>query len=313
MKILILCVNANAINNGGQINSQSTIYGYYFRKWLGIKRGVEITVSDFHMTLDQAKALDEYDFCIAAINRGFLIMKTPIYEILRPKIKHELITLCGSNKLQGKEDLLLFMMGKRKTRSMRVFWGGDKDLLFANKPTETINILVDHQYYGNEKSSLFQRDHTKIILDSLLAYQKINNKIVIKHIGQGKVHVVTDEYQIDKFKQSTCMDFREIYQYYNEAHIYVVTHPEALGLSAIECGCAGAMIVQPNGYIKKEIIKKLYHYTIPNVNAINWDEIIKHINITKAKNMASFFSYEKMADQLYTHMLESMSVGSTVK
>ncbi|XWV25460.1 hypothetical protein QJ856_gp0300 [Tupanvirus deep ocean] len=307
MKILILCMHPNNLIKADHINALSTIYAYHFKKWLEIHKDVEITFDDFYMNATHAQTLGEFDFCILTVNRGALTMNQNVYQIIRKKIKYHIITLCGSNKLMGSEDLLLYMMGKRKNRAMRVFWGADPELLFPQKSKNTINILVDHQYYGDKSSSLFSKDRTRLILDSLLAYQKRNPNIVIKHIGNGVVNTVTDSYVIEPFKQGLSMDFREIYKHYNEAHIYVVTHPECLGLTTIECGCAGAMVVQPNGYIKREIINNLYHYNIMDINKINWAEIIQNINIGKAIAMSKTFLYQNTVERLYQYMVKIMN------
>ncbi len=303
MKILILCAKPDSFTNNGQINNLSTIYAYHFHKWLSQYKENEITFGEFYMDINQANALTEYDFCILTVNRGAIVMKSSVFEILRQKIKYQIITICESNKFVGKEDILMFMMGKQKPNTLRVFWGADTELLKPLKSDTKINILVDHQYYGKPTSSLFKKDRTVELINSLKAYQKINPNVIVKHIGNGVVHDVIDEYKIDNFKQSTSMDFREIYKYYNEAHIYVVTHPEAMGLTTIECGCAGAMVVQPVGFIKNEIISNLHHFDIANIESIDWNEIIEKIDINKSISMAKFFLYKNAVVKLYTQML----------
>ncbi len=105
-------------------------------------------------------------------------------------------------------------------------------------------------------------------------YKNKGNDIIIKHIGCGRINTVDNDYVIDEFTQGAAVDFRTIFKFYNEAHIYIVTHPESFGQSTIECAASGGLIVQPNGYIKNEIISKLHHYNIIDAEHINWLEII---------------------------------------
>ena len=84
--------------------------------------------------------------------------------------------------------------------------------------------------------------------------------------------------------------------------IFVVTHPESFGFSIIECASAGALIVLPNGFIKKEITDKIYHVNIPDINNIDWNSIINKINIDKSINCAKYFSYETAVSKLYKHI-----------
>jgi hypothetical protein len=201
----------------------------------------------------------------------------------------------------GEEDLLLYMLGNPVEKTIKVYWGADPSLLKPMQVPNVINILVDHQYYGSTRS-VIQRDLTKTIIESLLVYQKKCPQLVIKHIGNGRVNIVNDSYVMDRFVRSRSMDFREIYKYYNEANIYVVTHPESLGYSTIECGCSGALVVQPAGYINSEILDNLHHYTIEDSQNIDWESIIKKIDVSKSVSLASVFNYKNLANVFYEYV-----------
>lgn len=306
MRILILCRQPNEIKNNQEINTQCTIYAYHFTKWLSQYDDCELTYDNIYRVRENPDSLEEHDFCFILFNRGVKTIGTAAYTVLREKIKHQIITICGTNKIIDQEDILLFTMGKRKPKALRFYWGADFDMLKPEKP-ETVTILVDHKYYGKATSKLAQRDHTQKIIDSLLSYKKSGKNIVIKHIGSGEVHTVEEGYKITDFRHGSAMDFREIYKYYNEAHIYVVTHPESFGLSTIESAASGSLIVQPEGYIKPELIKKMHHYTVRDINNINWDEIISRINIDKSRKMAERFQYKNMVQTLYQHMKDICS------
>ena len=301
MKILILCAQPNSILSTGMINSLSTIYAYHFNKWLSRYVDCNISFNSAYLKIDEINSVDNYDFCIILVNRGVKTMKNAIFEILRTKIKYQIITICATNSIIDKEDLLLFTMGQSKPKTKRLYWGADFDLLKPLK-SNTINVLVDHKYYGKPTSNMYKNDKTEIFIKSLLKYKNDGHDIIIKHIGAGQVHEVTNDYKIQEYKQSLAMDFREIYKYYNEAHIYIVTHAESFGLTTIECASAGALIVEPISYIKTDIINRLHHVSITDMDHINWDDIIKQININKSINMAKVFSYQNAIKQLYYHM-----------
>lgn len=301
MKILILCHTPSALTGIQKINNLSTIYAYFFNKWLQKYKDCEITNASVGMTPSEINALGQYDFCIVLVNRGIVKMKPNIYIMLRKKIKYHIITICETNPIMGNENLLLFTMGSLKPKTMRLFWGADFDLLKPQK-SNTITVLVDHKYYGKKTSRLYKMDRTEVIIKSLLKYKNAGHNIIIKHIGYGKINEVTNNYIIEEYKQGCAIDFREIYKHYNNAHIYVVTHPESFGLSAVECAAAGALIVEPNGYMKKEIINILHHVSLNDVNNIKWDEIINKINIPLSRSKAKQFSYENAINQVYKYM-----------
>lgn len=302
MKILILSSKPHNIINNTCINNQSGIYAFFFAKWLGKYNDCVITHNSLWLEINAIKNLPEYDFCILSINRGARVIGAQKMAELRKKIKFQIITICGSNSIIGTEDLLLFTLGKNKKRTMRLFWGADFELLQPKKD-KIINVLVDHQYYGKKSSDIYKRDKTEYILDSLLKYKEKNN-ITIKHMGTGCVNDVSTGYKIIDYTQSDAIDFRKMYQFYNSAHIYVVTHPECFGLSVIECAAAGALIVTPAGYINKDILKHIHHVIIDNFNTIDWDDIIKKIDIEKSVKMAHKFSYENAFNKLYKYMTD---------
>lgn len=306
MDILIICVSPNALTSpdNSLINNLSTIYAYHFNIFLKQYKGNTITFKDYYMTVDDANTLNKYDFCIITMNRGVVNMNKDVYKILRDKIKYHIITICEYSNIIGEEDLLIFMMGKQKSKTMRLYWGANNMILKPSKSNDVINILVDHQYYGKTNSPIFELDKTSLLLNSLLEYQKKNKKIIIEHITNGKVQLVTDNYKIETFRRSDSLDFREIYKYYNKIHIFVVTHPESMGLSTIECGCSGTLIVFPERYIRKEISEKLHHYEIKNLDSIDWDSIINTINIPKSVEMAQVFSYKNTINALQNYMVK---------
>jgi hypothetical protein len=182
MRILLLCGQPDALVNGGDVNNLSTIYAYYYNKWLQPFGDCEIFYDSAYLTTERAAELGEYDFCISLINRGYVGMKPATFRELRKKIKYQMITICATNKIIGKEDLLLFTMGKRKERAMRLYWGADFDLLKPNKP-DRITILIDHKYYGKENTNIYRKDQTDKFIASALAYRvsdPVANNIVIK-------------------------------------------------------------------------------------------------------------------------------------
>lgn len=313
MKILILCHTPEAIGTNNKINNQSTIYAYHFNKWLSKYPECSITNCKVNMTLNEIIGIENHDFCIILANRGVKLIGQNNFTELRKKIKYSIITICGSNSIMDKEDLLLFTMGKQKPKTLKLFWGADFELLKPLKQKTIINILVDHKYYGNKKSRMYKIDKTEAFIKSLLKYKSEGHDIVIKHIGFGKIQTVTDDYKIDEFRQAAAIDFREIYNYYNEAHIYVVTHQESFGLTTIECASSGALIVQPAGYIKKEIINRLHHVSVKDVEQINWDDIIKQINIPKSIKKARRFLYSKAVGKVHNYMTKNYNKPDIVE
>ena len=326
MKILIISVNSEAarnaisavnkvnkgvvmdINKMDNFNHMSTIWAFNFGYWLSMISGVDLSWFNYSSSVDQYKSLGNFDFCIVLVNRGIKSFPNKdIFPILKSKIKHKVMTICVNSAVRGPEDGLIHILGKRHNGSIKTTWGAMSPLLKSEKPNK-ITILVDHIYYGNQKSRIYKTDKTREILDSLVAYNKRlgdDKKIVIKQIGSGRVVEIKEGYKIDKFKQSRAMSYQKICKHYNESHIFVVTHNECFGLSVIEAASAGALIVTPSGYIKRDVINKLHHHVIPStqqISEMNWDEIISKIDPNKSSQMANkSYSYKIACNDIYRH------------
>ena len=254
----------------------------------------QIFSDDTFMNIHQIAKIDNYDPCLNSVNRGIKLMNSDIFVELR----------------------------KRKDRTQRIYWGADFEFIKPEK-FDVNTILIDHQYYDNKSSSLYQKNKTNTIIQSLPKYKtntiiqslpKYKNKnhnTIINHIGSGKINDVTDNYIIEKFYHRHAMDSRYIYKYYNKADIFVVTHPESFGLCTIECASAGTLIVQPDGYIKKEIISLLHNVSIIDTENIDWSNIISQINVNKSIRLAKKFSYKNAVNDLYKRMKAISTIEGT--
>ena len=295
ISLLILCINSKTES----IADLSGIHTFMLKKYLPKVGEYQIDVKTITMPLDEYRSLGTYDLCISAPICGVRKMQKGIIEILRTKVRYGVLTLCEVSEMKGEEDVLLYMLGAPTEGCRRVFWGADFELLKPMKPVDKIVILVDHPYYGKKSSTVWKGDRSQMLIDSLIEYRKKDPRIVIKQLCTGGAVTIGDHYTISPTYKRTSVDFRRIYQYYNEAHIFIPTHKESFGFTIVECAAAGALIAYPSpGYIRQELTDLLHSVPLGDCNKIQWDKIISQINIDKSIENAQVFSYTNLAKEV---------------
>ena len=301
MKVLIICKYGKDIQNNitTNLNNISSVFGYFF--YHNLKRfaqdhkfNLEITCEN--MGCDFTK-LDNFTHCFYLFNRGIYLLNKKEYQILRSKISGKIFTIAPTSKIQGNEDYLLFFAGKQKERTLRINLVSDELILKRNQDDKKITILVDHEYYGDEKSRLFQMDKTKEIITSLLEFKKNwkGKPIEIIQINTG----VPDGYSIinslkdmEHYDRLKATSFENIFKIYCKSDMFIVTHPEALGLSCVECNQAGCKVISPDGYIKPDYAKDLDLVYIKE-NQWDWEKIINSLNSFRTKRKVRNLTYMK--------------------
>ena len=307
MKILILCYQANILvldNAIDHINNLSSIYSYFFKKYLQ-KKNVQIDIKDIKDNLDSIN--DTWDHCFILVNRGSSVVNN--FSVLRNKITGKIFTICESNKYRGEEDFLIHYLGKSKPRCIKVHWMADSEILIPQKDPKKIVILVDHKYYGKNDSRISKLDKTEFILKSLLDYKNKNKfyndkEIVIKHIIANNVITINNENDFKNtfFKQGYAVSYGSIIKNYNECDIFVNTHFESMGLTVLECAMGGALILTFKDFLKDEFRKQV-HNIVLDENNINWEFIFSNINYELARNKVIKYSYENNINYIYDKYL----------
>lgn len=179
-------------------------------------------------------------------------------------------------------------------------WTANAELFKSTKTNDkTLRVFVDHPSYVD---SYYTHDKTEYITNELskLDYKKygyenfeffrIGNSEMItnfdtpitKHDRQGVKH---DDY----VKTMNCAD------------IFFVTHPESVGLSALEAAMSGALVVLPEGYMEYELLNSINFVEFGR--KINWDLIFSKIDQNKSREMAEKFNYSEYITKMVNIIL----------
>lgn len=316
MKILLLSNNGNEIReeNYKRVNNISAVYGYFYYK--NMLKYIENNKLDIQVYIDKvnyaSKIDEEYDFCFVLYNRGIKNMSDNVFNRLRSYIKKKIITIAPTSKIVGKEDILLYYVGKNKKKCFKINWTADKFELYPEqKDYDKIRILVDHKYYGKEDSRIAKVDQTEQIIKSLLKYKEKNKNIEIIQIeteSENKYRIIESEEDISNYNRHQATSFKNIFKIYRSASLFFVTHPECMGLSTLECNMAGCKVLIPKTFIKDCFSKNLHKFEFDPVEKgeeliLDYDEIIKNINPAKSHRKAHKQNYYNSVTKIFKKII----------
>lgn len=301
MRLLIISKFGDDVvsNRIDRLNNISSVYGYcFYHNLINFckDKNIELYIDIKNIGID-FETLDDYDHCFYLFNRGINLLKNSNYNVLKNKIRGNLITIAPTSKIVGKEDYLLFFAGKQKINTLKINMVSDQSLLPREQNNKKITILVDHEYYGNKNSNILKLDKTSVIIESLLKFKKTWKGLPLDIIqintnvteGFSYINSLEDIKNYDRLK---AISFLNIYKIYSKSDIFVVTHQEAMGLSCVECNQAGCKVVSPDGYIKSEYGQYLDIEYVKNDN-YEWDEIIKKLNPFRTHRKVRNLTYYK--------------------
>lgn len=138
-----------------------------------------------------------------------------------------------------------------------------------NNDTRKLRIYIDHRMPN-------RNDQTDSILN--LMNNPFTNMMfdVFHHSNMGIVQNQFEESHRSKISKTYKKYPREeMYELYKSMDIYIPTHRETLGYTAIELAACGALIVANPNMFPASIFPKLPVYAYNNFEDINWEYVIK--------------------------------------
>lgn len=176
-------------------------------------------------------------------------------------------------------------------------WAADSSLNTPMQDPSCLRILIDHTNYGDNPT-----DNTvdiilqvKELVDSGIWKTKYNS-IMVRRFDSGKIIDVDFEDLSIRPYDRTAIPFTEITKEHGKAHIFMVTHPESVGLVVLETSMAGALTVVPDGYIQNDRLQTVRHYKYSD--RIEWDKVLQLVDPTKSRKVAESNSWNKVASTI---------------
>jgi len=180
-------------------------------------------------------------------------------------------------------------------------WAADPELNRPEQNPDTLGILIDHTNYGKNPidDTVHIINQVKRLINSRIWESKFKN-ISVRRFDSGKTVNVdfNNTKEIQRFDRSKSIPITEISKEHGKAHIFMVTHPESVGLVVLETSLAGALTVTPNTYINPDRLETVRHYKYPSNTDIDWNKVLSMIDVTASKNTALKNNWDTVAKRL---------------
>jgi hypothetical protein len=321
MKILVLCPGKIPETREG-ISCFSDVLNYYLPKSLvkfadcdikQIPPSRDIYIDEIKERLTHIN-FNGYDVVLVLGLRFFSVQPKETLEYIRKRFKGLICqTHDGSRRdIDGVDLTFTFKddsrLWKGSTRweshhkyNHYVGWAADAELNKPEQNPETLGILIDHTNYGNNPIDSTQDviKQVKKLIDSRLWESKFKN-ISVRRFDSGKT-VDVDFNKVDKierFDRSKAIPLTEISKEHNKAHIFMVTHPESVGLVVLETSLAGALTVCPNKYINQDRLDTVRHYQYDPQTDIDWKRVLDMIDINSSRKVALRSNWDNVSKNI---------------
>ncbi|MDR6434674.1 hypothetical protein [Brucella pseudogrignonensis] len=186
-----------------------------------------------------------------------------------------------------------------------VGWAADSMLFSSNQNDDVLRVLVDHTSYDDSgwDISVFILQSLRTMVQSNV-WKKRFKGVQIRQIVEGGVrdvdlnNICITAYGMNK------IPIKKIAEEYSKSHLFMVTHKESLGISALEAAVAGGLPVIPAGFIPLDRTKTFRNFEYSE--KINWEMVINCIDCKKSRSMSIDNSWNKLVDNVVS-LLKSMT------
>lgn len=315
MKLLILCPGRipESVND---IRCFTDVLNYYLPTELNKIADATIAVipsEDGEILKKSFATLDfsEYDAILTLTLRFYSKISRETTQILRNRFKGILCQVHDGTRLDNDPVDVTFtfkddshwveLTNNRLARHFKynhyMGWAADSDLNRSEQSSTDLRILIDHTNYGNnpiDRTSevIFQ---VKRLIDSNIWKDRFET-ISVRRFDSGRViDVDFTNTNIITYDRSA-IPFTEVCQEHSRSHIFMVTHPESVGLVVLETSVAGALTVSPVGFIPRDRLDTVRH--IEWSGSVDWKNVINNINPSESRKVATMNTWGKVAQNI---------------
>lgn len=285
------------------LSSYGDQYSYFLQQEFR-KRGIEIVpVQRGPRAIEALKALrlEEFDgligFGIRQINKDFTReLLAPIRKRLRgaiaqigefpPEDSHADVTFVSKEH---------FRRPNHKYPPWRLIgWAADSDICRPEQEQGgPLRILFDHPDYDPKR-----QDFTDQFADQVKRFTR--NEKLWRRAGYTGVEL---DYLTTPKGGAARVPFPEIAKKYNRAHLFFMTHGESVGMSVIEAGTAGCLVVTPRGFMDKVLINTVRRIETEGAD-VPWETVLRKIDPKASREKATLQSWSAVADKVLAGLQE---------
>jgi hypothetical protein len=307
MKLLIVGPN---IRDLGRVKNFTGIYAYYLARELR-RRGVVLNFADgkakdpltYLADIDGGGA----DHALAFGLRWFTHQPAGCATILKTKVKGAVTQLHDgvvhdflAPLMTNVDCTFMFRDDRERVRDWirycdhyhYIGWAADPDYLYPEQKQGELRILLDHPYYKSGQPDITEA----LTVDATVFAHGHKTAKVRRLVNGGAEDVTIDDPPLRAFERQH-VPFPDIAREYRRTHIYVVTHKESVGLTCLELGMCGALVVAPKDMIYSDRLATVRHIEFEGVR-VPWSQALDAINISASVELARLQTWERVVDRM---------------
>jgi hypothetical protein len=297
MRLLIVGPRIDDIKD---VRNFSGVWAYYLAREFA-KRGVALRYSPQLKNTPAAEIVRHYDALDLSGVDHVLALGVGYFDRIPQECIASLKQRCAGLITQTHDrpsanrsvDLTFGIRQPRKNagRYQWIGWAADPDLCRPRQIASRCQILIDHPDYGDRITDRTP-SVTKSVLEFSTAYPGKN--IVVRRIAD---HGVVDclDTNVPTYTRAH-QPYAAMCAEYGRADIFMVTHPESVGLTALECAMAGALIVAPVSFIATDLLSTIRH--VSYVRDVPWAKVTRDLNVSSSRARAMGNTWEAVADRI---------------
>lgn len=302
----------------GTIKSTATVYNYFLRKELGRHAGIETESYPFRKVTDEARTADYLraldpppaDHVICLEQRGFAAANRKVFDFYKARTPGAVCAICDHDKVLGPEDYLFHVQLSTRMppspTTRHVTWAADPAFCYPEKEPGVLNILVDHHNYsGGDKVREIRAGLQRFLSDVFpkwgprLGFEKV---VVRQFVSRGLAEIDPFAPYVPEAYDRKGIPFPDACREYRRANIFMVTKPESMGLSMIECAMSGTFVVAPRGFANPYLLDPLNHLFWDE--EIPWDKVMALLDVPASVEAAAPFNWQRLSHLMLTTLRE---------
>jgi hypothetical protein len=236
----------------------------------------------------------EADHVLALGTRYFEKVPRECIGVLRRKVAGAVTQLHDGESLAWVDCTFTVKKEGRGRKHCHVGWAADPALFVPRQRSDELGILVDHPDYVPDRG-----DRTAELLADVKAFlaggmwRAHFKSICALRIADGGTVGATEP--LEPYGRKT-MPVERMAAAYGRAHLFLVTHPESVGLAVLEASMAGALPLVPRGFVDGGLLGTVRRLSFDG--AVPWREALRMIDPADSREIAEGNTWKGIAEKM---------------
>jgi hypothetical protein len=286
-----------------KIRNWSAVWSYFLAGALR-DRGATVRFAQRPDTLAEAKRITfaGVDLAVGLGVRGLSRYPNSLSH-LRAVYRGKLAEIADRPHSMADDSRLSFSFSVCGTEPTSIGWAADPGLLVPKQPERTLRILIDHADYAQQRIA---KDQTAMLVESALELRASDlwrgrwDHCVLRRQTDNGFETVDAPIRQGVFDRDGSVPWPKATEEYRAAHVFVVTHSESVGLTALECATAGALVVSPRGFLPRDRLNTIRHLEFSGV--FSWQAVLDRIDVWASRRVAIQNSWAAVAERVLAHV-----------